>query len=532
NGQNPYLTTCTVGNSGNEDFICIDQGASTTLSSASNWSIASYAWSNGATTPTITVSTPGTYTVTVTNSAGCTGTDRIVVKTPAVHVTVPDAVFCGEDTFGQNPLGYNLGYTTTGNTAIAQTWSNGITTPTTIIYPSGSGVYTVTVTAANGCTASDSGNIMVHDSPNPSMQSSNPPSNAFCSNTSIDLSTTTPYNSYTWVLDPTPPITPDEILGTSPTLHIDGATTGEGIRNVIVTDANGCTGYAALWLDHYPAPNVAMNTLVTDCATTLQLTTQGSNSFPVTWSTGATGTTSINTPATIGVNQAGVYTATASIVGIDFDGNPHTCTTTVQQTVSSNQIQPVDFSGDYIVGTTTPALGNRVGDIETWDSPGQLNSIRVAGKVIIPNGKRLVIKNSTTVEMVGENAGIDVAKNAVLFLKENSVLRGDACSNTCWRGVVVDGDWQVAHPSPTTYLTNGSTNHGIVRIETEGTIQDAKVAVASQSTYTSGGLTTTVAGGIIYASDANFRNNLLDIKMERQNATVAVAQGGVQRSVI
>ncbi|MEL7222183.1 MAG: T9SS type A sorting domain-containing protein [Bacteroidota bacterium] len=39
----------------------------------------SYEWSSGETTPTIMVSTAGTYTVTVTNAQGCTATDEIEV---------------------------------------------------------------------------------------------------------------------------------------------------------------------------------------------------------------------------------------------------------------------------------------------------------------------------------------------------------------------------------------------------------------------------------------------------------------------
>ena len=43
-----------------------------------------YAWSTGATTPSITVTTPGTYTVTVTDCNGCTATDEVVVADPMI----------------------------------------------------------------------------------------------------------------------------------------------------------------------------------------------------------------------------------------------------------------------------------------------------------------------------------------------------------------------------------------------------------------------------------------------------------------
>lgn len=55
--------------------ICI--GGTTTLSAGEH---TSYNWSTGANGPSINVSTPGTYSVTVTNDLGCEGTDAIEVS--------------------------------------------------------------------------------------------------------------------------------------------------------------------------------------------------------------------------------------------------------------------------------------------------------------------------------------------------------------------------------------------------------------------------------------------------------------------
>jgi len=57
---------------GNTSFC---QNSSTTLSTNTG---TSYLWSNGATTPTITVSTAGTYSVTVTDSTGCIRTSQAI----------------------------------------------------------------------------------------------------------------------------------------------------------------------------------------------------------------------------------------------------------------------------------------------------------------------------------------------------------------------------------------------------------------------------------------------------------------------
>jgi len=54
--------------------LCI--GGTTTLSAGEH---STYSWSNGANGPTINVSTPGTFSVTVTNQQGCEGTDAVEV---------------------------------------------------------------------------------------------------------------------------------------------------------------------------------------------------------------------------------------------------------------------------------------------------------------------------------------------------------------------------------------------------------------------------------------------------------------------
>jgi hypothetical protein len=49
-----------------------------------------YIWSTGATTQTITINAMGTYSVTVTNNAGCTASDSVVAMTTSAHSPVND----------------------------------------------------------------------------------------------------------------------------------------------------------------------------------------------------------------------------------------------------------------------------------------------------------------------------------------------------------------------------------------------------------------------------------------------------------
>lgn len=109
-----------------------------------------YNWNNGATTATINGGA-GNYCVTVTDSAGCLSTKCATISTPApltVTLTKSDAtVVAGTDgSATANPSGGTQPYT--------YSWSTGDSTQT--ISNLSSGIYTVTVTDANGCTTTSS----------------------------------------------------------------------------------------------------------------------------------------------------------------------------------------------------------------------------------------------------------------------------------------------------------------------------------------------------------------------------------------
>src|SRR5205085_2907676 len=115
--------------------------------------LAAYLWSTGATTQCITVGAAGTYTVTVTNANGCT---KSCSKLLTLYTT-PTCAITG-----------NLFYCAGSSTIIcaslnsAYLWNTGATTQCITVT---AGDYTVTVTNANGCTASCT--VKVTERPNP-----------------------------------------------------------------------------------------------------------------------------------------------------------------------------------------------------------------------------------------------------------------------------------------------------------------------------------------------------------------------------
>jgi hypothetical protein len=118
----------------------------------------SYAWSNGGTTATINVCPviTTTYTVTVTNSNGCTATkEQIITVNPIPTATIngANAVCAGNST---------ILTATGGNTYL---WSTGATTASITVSPSMATSYNVTVTNAGGCSATANKTVTVNALP-------------------------------------------------------------------------------------------------------------------------------------------------------------------------------------------------------------------------------------------------------------------------------------------------------------------------------------------------------------------------------
>ncbi|MBL7998931.1 MAG: SBBP repeat-containing protein, partial [Candidatus Kapabacteria bacterium] len=178
-----------------------------------------YRWNNGKTLNDSTlrnpVSTPDTstmYLLTVTDNKGCSNSQQLLVE--VLEYPTPVITASGDTTFcigGSVVLDAGAGFAT-------YKWSNGAVTPTIIV--SSSGVFTVDITTASGCSASSTPKrVTVHPLPSPSIIRTD------------DELETQRYARYQWV------------EGTTP---VAGATNRQfvipkpGIYSVQVTDSNGC----------------------------------------------------------------------------------------------------------------------------------------------------------------------------------------------------------------------------------------------------------------------------------------------------
>ncbi len=269
----------------------------------------SYAWSGGSTPATAANSfnTNATYTVTVTAANSCTATSNIVITK---NITAPTAAITN-NSGGATQVTCALptiNVTATGGTSYA--WSGGATPTTAANSFNTNATYTVTVTAANSCTAT-SNIVITKNITAPTAVITNNSGGATqvtCALPTINV-TATGGTSYAWSGGATP-TTAGNSFNTNATY------------TVTVTGANGCTGTSNITITQDASAvtagitNNSGSTMLTCALTSISVTATGGTSYI--WSGGNTPTTAANsftTPATytVTVTAANGCTATSSI---------------------------------------------------------------------------------------------------------------------------------------------------------------------------------------------------------------------------
>ncbi len=218
---------------------------------------ATYAWSTGDDTPTITVSQSGTYSVIVTNAAGCSFSDEVTVFTVDA-----DAVDLGPDVSLCQGESLLLDATLPGATYL---WNTGAITPT--ITAVNTGTYWVTVTQGP-CDASDTVQVTILPVPQVDLG----PDPTLCSGETATFDASSPGATYAWS-------TGDD----TPTISVSQS----GTYSVIVTNAVGCSTSDEVTVFTVDADAVDLGPDVSLCqgeSLTLDATLPGSSYL---WNTGA-----------------------------------------------------------------------------------------------------------------------------------------------------------------------------------------------------------------------------------------------------
>ena len=318
-----------------------------------------FIWSNGAITQNIDSLLAGTFMVTVTDANGCIITDQITVQQPLAPLlamaTVTQNVFCNG-----------------GNTGSIDLTTNGGTTPYTYLWSNGStledisglavGTYTVTVTDANGCTATASAGIG-----QPAQQLTANLSvvqDVLCFNGTngfIDINVTGGTMPYTYIWN----------TG-STTQDIGGLVTGT--YTVTVTDINGCDTTLTAQVNQPQAPLIPTLNIIQhvscfggDDGQIGLGVTGGTPPYLYVWSTGDTTQNLLNIPA-------GSYSVTVT----DANG----CNAIISDLVvepplltGSFNMSPVLCHGDSTGSLTFNATGGTPAYSYLWSTGGTSSSI-------------------------------------------------------------------------------------------------------------------------------------------------------------
>jgi PKD repeat protein len=259
----------------------------------------SYTWSNGETTATLTGASATTYTVTVHDASGCSGTASESITQPtAINVSVTTTgASCGSST------GTATAAVSGGTATYSYFWSNAETTVTaTGLAPN---TYTLTVTDAHSCTAT--GQAVIVNSGNLTVVATG--TGATCNGASTGSASVTVNGSvgtitYNW----------SNGGSTNPITNIPA-----GSYNITVSDAGGCSGTSGTTVSQPTALNVSVTATNSGCGapngSAVASVTGGTSGYTYLWSNAATTTIISGLSAAsynLTVTDANLCTATSS----------------------------------------------------------------------------------------------------------------------------------------------------------------------------------------------------------------------------
>ena len=337
------------------DGVLTCNSPSVVLTASSTEPNLNYVWSTGATTSSITVTTTGVYSVTVTNTDnGCDTTVMSTVTTPTLLTSTSTStdVTCNGGNDGSASMAVS------GGTApYTYSWDNGATTSS--ISGLAPGTYVGTATDANGCTTVQTVTIA-----EPTLLTSTSTSTDVTCNGDNDGSAsmtasggTAPY-TYSWDNG----ATTSSISGLAPGTYVGTA-----------TDANGCTTVQTVTITE-PAVLAISSSSSTDVScnggndgTASVTVTGGTAPYTYSWSNGAT------TASLTGLS-AGTYTGTIT----DANG----CTTSGSVTIneptlltSTSTSTDVTCNGDNDGTASMTASGGTAPYTYSWDNGATTSSI-------------------------------------------------------------------------------------------------------------------------------------------------------------
>ena len=354
------------------------QGSTVTLRVKGD-STNTYRWDDGSVGDTLVVLEEGTYRVYATNALGCSTYREVIVRelpipTPLISYVYGSQVICqgGSVTLRASAVGSPI--------ASRYEWNTGATSNTINVREEG--VYSVKVTAANGCSAVTSESIIVNPSPEVSILA---PSSVCVGNNATLYASCSTGRTFSWSGgQSTQAITVQPDAGTS-------------YYMVTVVDNNNCSATATATLTAIASPSVYINSMVNGSASICRgdtITLTASNGARYQWNNGMTN-------RTISATTAGIYTVTVYNEG----GCPGSSTlelSTLPLPVASITEHKTICSGQ----TATLTASGSSGYVYSWSNGSSTNQIEtgIAGDYTVTvtntNGCHIELGTRLTVNEV------------------------------------------------------------------------------------------------------------------------------------
>jgi hypothetical protein len=476
----------TVGVSAGDNTLCLGESTLLTATGATT-----YAWSQGGSGNTATVSPAGTTTYTVTGTSnGCSNTASvqiIVNPLPTVGITADEDTLCE---------GGSAQLTASG--AVSYAWSPSGSTASINVTPSATTTYTVTGTDGNGCQNTDSQVIVVNAVPvaNAGTDQSIP------GNTSTTLSGSASNGSgnYTYAWEPAALLVDPSIQ--NPVTVSLGSTT---VFSLVVTDANtGCISAAAtVTVTVTGAPLAVTASATPDVICTGETTvleavaTGGSGSYTYAWTSAPAGFTSslaqpsaqptVNTRYYVTVND-GVKTIAEDSVDVQVNPVPTVAISATDLEICIGESVQLTASGAstyaWAHGPTSAVISVNPTATTTYTVTGTQNGCDGTASVTI------VVNNLP-------NVGIS-ASDLSICVGESSILTASGATSYAWSTLESTTAITVNPVATTVYTVTGTDGNGCTSTASATVVVNALptvVITASDDSLCIGGSATLTASG-------------------------------------
>jgi gliding motility-associated-like protein len=430
-----------------------------------------YVWtsSTGVVSTTITANglTAGPYTVTITDASGCTETATTVIAEPTdvtAIINPPTNVTCNGGNSGSAAVVAGGG---TGGYTYVWTSSAGIVGSTATAAGLTAGVYSVTVTDANGCTETATTTIT---EPTDVTAAINPPTDVICNGGNNGSATVvagggTGGYAYIW---------------TSSTGVVGSTATASGLTagpyTVLITDASGCTETATTTIAEPTDVTAAINTPTdvtcnggNDGSATV-VAGGGTGGYTYVWTSS---TSVVGSTATVGGLTAGPY----AVLITDASGCTETAATIITEptdvTAIINPPTDVTCNGGNDGTAVVVAGGGTGGYSYVWTS-----STGVVSNTAVAAG--LVADNYTVVISDGNGC----TETATVVIAEPTLVT-----------LSVDGDTTLCFGQATVISASGNGGVPPLNFAWDNNLSIDSVQLVSPATTTTYSVTVTDANG-------------------------------------